>query len=268
MKLIILCICFFATAFASAPTVVAIFGSRACPWSQQLKEEVWDESAFQGLLKEAGFQAKVDQATGKEPETPILKLLSSQGKEIGYLGYLPVPPEKYVTLFQEMVHIENLANHLQHLNNEQLLTLYRKSCLYNMQTAGEKLLKAGLALDQGPHFLLEHYAKLCKDHPRKAQKIKEEIRKRCPNSASVEWQLATLLSEAKHERGEELKAVVKPLEKFLHKFAHADLDLTWRCHLLLSEYYQEQNDSEQAKIHREKAIAGAPAEVKAMWGHE
>ena len=264
MKRVIFSIFFLTHALWSQPTVVAVFGSPTCPWSFQLQEEVWKSASFQTLLKEAGMQPRVRKATGSEPETPLLMLLSSQGKEIGYLGYLPIPPEKYVALFEEMLQIENLTLHLKNPTVEQLLLLYRKSRLYNMRASEEKLLNAGLALDPGVHFLLEHYAKLCKDHPRKAKKIKEEIRKRSPASSSVEWQLATLLSEAKHERGEELKEIIRPLEKYLRRYGDQDIDLRWKCHLLLGEIYQEKNQLQQAKDHFRQAVEEAPVEVQSM----
>jgi hypothetical protein len=261
---LLLCICLLTAALKADKTVVAIFGSEACPWSQELQEKVWGEETFQTLMQAKGFETKALPASGKEPETPILKLYL-QNKEIGYLGYLPIPPEKYVALFEEMVEIENLALHQSCLNCEQLLILYRKSCLYNMP-AQEKLLKAGLAVDKGESFLLEQYALLCKDHPRKAKKVKEEIRKRSSQNAPIEWRLATLVAEAKKERGEELAVYVKPLRKFLRTYS--DPEFAWRCHLLLSEYYFEQNQTQEGKFHEEKALKDAPAEIKAMIRHE
>lgn len=264
MMRFLFCICFLTFSLFAEKRVVAIFGSESCPWSEELSEKVWNEEEFQKQLSEAGFTKETEPATGKEAETPILKLYL-HGKEIGYLGYLPIPPEKYVALFKEMVEIENLAAHQSCLNCEQLLLLYRKSCLYNMP-AQEKLLKAGLALDKGDSFLLEEYAKLCKDHPRKAKKVKAEIRKRSPQNPAVEWKLATLIAETKKERGDELNLYVKPLKKFLRTYPHHEF--AWRCHLLLSEYYFEQNEVESGKLHEQEALKDAPAEIQAMLRHE
>jgi hypothetical protein len=264
MKRVIFFICCGISLLWSEPTVVGVFGGAACPWSEQLRTEVWESSTFQSLVEKSGIRRQTREATPNDSETPVFILLSSQGKEIGRLGYLIVPPEKYAQLFNEMLVIEALSYRLDNLTSDQLLSLYRKCQVLNMAACEEKILKAGLAIDKGTDFLLEYYAKLCKDHPNKARKIKEEIRTRRPSSSAVEWQLALLSFQTKHETGKEVKDVVKSLEKYLKRYADQDVDTRWRCHLILAEFYKEKNQMDKAKSHAAQAIADAPAELQQM----
>src|SRR6185369_4013116 len=82
----------------SQPKVVGIFGND--PWSKELRDDVWDTPSFQVLLTQAHI-AKEEQTVGPNVETPVLALYSSQGEEIGRLGFLLIPTEKYIALFQE-----------------------------------------------------------------------------------------------------------------------------------------------------------------------
>ena len=152
MKWLIFFICFGIQALLAEPRVVAIFGGSSCPWSKQLQDDIWDSAAFQTVLEKSGIQREIRKAAGSEAETPILILLSSKGEEIGRLGYLIVPPEKYGELFNEMLQIDKISHHLNQLTADQLLILYRKCRLLNMQVCGEKILEAGLLL--GSSFLV------------------------------------------------------------------------------------------------------------------
>ena len=186
MKQLILFILSGVSLLWSEPKVIGIFGD--CSWSQELREDVWETPSFQALLTAAGIQ-KEEKPAQNEPETPMLILISSQGEEIGRLGFLVIPTEKYVSLFQEMLSIHEL--NIDKLNLSQLLHYYRKCQVLNMKACEEKILTAGLSLDSGTDFLLEQYAKIAKKHPKQAKKVKAEIRIRKPNSTEVEWQLSS-----------------------------------------------------------------------------
>ena len=73
-----------------SPKVVAKFGQSQCPWSEQLKQEVWNSSTFQALLDSAGIEREEKESSEKDQNVPILILLSSSGKEIGSVGYLMI----------------------------------------------------------------------------------------------------------------------------------------------------------------------------------
>jgi hypothetical protein len=194
----------------------------------------------------------------------MLVLFSSQGEEIGRLGFLVIPSEKYVSLFQEMLSIHELCQNINKLSLSQLLQFYRKCQVLNMKACEEKILTAGLALDTGTDFLLEQYAKICKQHPKQAQKIKAEIRTRKPNSVQVEWQLALVAFQGKIEKLREVDDIVKPLNRYLHRYGDQDKDNRWRCHLILAEFYKDKNIIDKAKLHAQLAIADAPDELKQM----
>jgi hypothetical protein len=178
-KLILLLLC-GASLLWSEPKVIGIFGGEACPWSKQLRSEIWESPAFQDLLTAAAIQKEEKPASINEVETPILILYSAQGEEIGRLGFLIIPPEKYVSLFKEMLTIHQLSQNPTALNIGQLLQVYRKCQVLNMKTCEERILEVGIAQDPGVDFLLEQYAKVCKTEHRKAHKIKAEIRARKP----------------------------------------------------------------------------------------
>ena len=248
----------------SEPKVVGIFGGEACPWSKQLRQEVWESTTFKELLASASIQKVEQPASKNEVETPILVVYSSQGEEIGRLGFLVIPPEKYVSLFKEMIAIHQLCQNPTSLNIGQLLQVYRKCQVLNMKTCEEKILQVGIAQDPGVDFLLEQYAKVCKTHQRQAHKIKAEIRKRQPNSSMIEWQLALVTFQGKNEKKQGVNEVVKPLKKYLRRYGDQDVDNRWKCHLILAEFYKDKSVMDKARFHAEKAIVDAPDDLKQM----
>jgi hypothetical protein len=191
-------------------------------------------------------------------------LLSAQGEEVGRLGFLVIPPEKYVQLLKEMLAIHELCQNTDKLSVPQLLQFYRKCQVLNMKTCEEKIFEAGLAKDTGTDFLVEQYARVCKDHHRQAQKIKAEIRLRQPETSAVEWQLSLISFQAKTEKLEDPKEIVKPLEKYLRRYGSQDANNRWRCHLIMAEFYKEKNIMEKAHYHAEQAMLDAPEELKQM----
>ncbi len=268
MKKLILCILSGVCLLWSEPKVIGIFGGESCPWSKELREDVWETPSFQALLTSAGIKKEEQAASQNEPETPMLILMSSQkeeqGEEIGRLGFLVIPTEKYVSLFQEMLSIHALCQNIDKLSLSQLLQYYRKCQVLNMTACEEKILTAGLTLDSGTDFLLEQYAKVSKKHHKQAQKIKAEIRARKPNSAQVEWQLAFLAFQGRIEKLREVDAIVKPLKTYLTRYGDQDKDNRWRCHLILAEFYKDKNIIDKAKLHAHLAMADAPDELKQM----
>ncbi len=248
----------------SEPKVIGIFGGESCPWSKELRSEVWESSSFQALLTSAEIKKEERAPSQNEPETPMLILYSSQGEEIGRLGFLVVPAEKYVSLFKEMLAIHELCQNIDKLSLSQLLQFYRKCQVLNMQVCEEKILQAGLALDTGTDFLLEQYAKVGPKHPKQAQKLKAEIRARKPNSAQIEWQLALLTFQANIEKKTDVNEIVKPLQKYLRRYGDVDKDSRWRCHLILAEFYKDKNIIEKARFHAQLAMKDAPDELKQM----
>jgi hypothetical protein len=261
MKKLILFILSGVSLLWSEPKVIGIFGEKNCSWSQELREDVWETPSFQALLTAAGIK-KEERPASNEPETPMLVLMSSQGEEIGRLGFLVIPTEKYVSLFQEMLSIHE--QNIDKLNFSQLLQYYRKCQVLNMKACEEKILTAGLALDPGTDFLLEQYAKVAKKQPKEAKKIKAEVRVRKPNSAQIEWQLALLAFQTRIEKLKEVDDIVKPLKSYLSRYGDQDKESRWRCHLILAEFYKDKNIIEKAHLHAQLAINDAPDELKQM----
>jgi len=267
MKKLIFLILSGAAFLQGEPKVVGIFGSEGCPfskWSKELREDVWETPVFQALLTAAHIQKEERAASQNDPETPLLVLYSSQGEEIGRLGFLVIPAEKYVSLFQEMLSIHELCQNAGKLSLNQLLQFYRKCQVLNMTACEEKILAAGLAIDTGTDFLLKQYAKVSKKHYSQAQKIKAEIRARRPDSVSIEWQLALLDFQGRIEKLREVDDIVKPLNRYLQRYGDRDKDNRWRCHLILAEFYKDKNLIDQAKVHAELAMQDAPEELKQM----
>ena len=246
------------------PKVVGIFGKDACPWSKELRSEVWESTSFQKLLTSAHIQIEERAASENERETPVLVLFSSQGEEIGRLGFLVISPEKYVALFKEMLTIHEQCQKIETLSLNELLHDYRKCQVLNMKTCEEKILQAGLALDAGTDFLLEQYAKVSKEHHKASQKLKMEIRARKPENVQVEWQLALLAFQNKLEKLKSESDIVKPLKKYLRRYGDQDRENRWRCHLVLAEFYKNKNITEKAKFHAQQAMADAPSELKQL----
>ncbi len=262
MKTVILCIVTFFGVLNAGPKVVAKFGQSECPWSEQLKIEVWNSSTFQALLEGAGIERVESEAA--DGNVPLLTLVTSEGEEIGSLGYLLITPEKYVDLFKEMLTIHTLCHSLDDFNAAQLLHFYRKSEVLNMTACSDKLLEAGLAKDTGVDFLIEKYSTIVKEHPRRAQKVKQQIRERKPDDSATEWELALLSFQARREKMNEDSKIVLPLVKFLKSYGSKDKDYAWRCHLVLAEYYRDRNLVEKAKHHAKHAAEGAPHELREM----
>jgi hypothetical protein len=264
MKKLMIFIIYGVSCLWSEPKVIGIFGGGTCPWSKELRSEVWESASFQTLLTAADIKKEERAPSQNELETPLFILLSSQGEEIGRLGFLVIPAGKYVSLFKEMLSIHELCQNPDKLNIGQLLQFYRKCQVLNMKLCEEKILKAGIAQDTGTDFLLEQYAKVYKKHYKEAQKIKAEIRVRQPDCAGVEWQLALLSFQGNIEKMREVSDIVKPLKKYLRRYGDQDKDNRWRCHLILAEFYKEKNIIDKARFHAEQAMADAPVELKQM----
>ncbi len=276
MKTVILCTLIFCGIFCgtffgtlqAGPKVVAKFGQPQCPWSEQFKQEVWSSSTFQALLEGAGIEREEQEASEKDENVPALVLFTESGEEIGSIGYLLISAEKYVDLLKEMMTIHTLCQSLTSLDVPQLLQLYRKSQVLQMTSCSNKLLQEGLAKDTGVDFLIEHYAHVLKEHPRRAQKIKQEIRSRKPNDRETEWELALLSFQARRQSLQDVSKIVLPLEKFLRSFGSSDPEhaqgYAWRCHLVLAEFYRNKNLFDKAKHYAKLAADGAPAELKGM----
>ena len=80
MKKLILCILSGVCLLWSEPKVIGIFGGESCPWSKELREDVWETPSFQALLTAAGIQ-KEEKPAQNEPETPMLVLYSEHDFE-------------------------------------------------------------------------------------------------------------------------------------------------------------------------------------------
>ena len=112
MKKLIFLILSSVSLLHSEPKVVGIFGGESCPWSKELREDVWETPSFQALLTEALIKKEEQPASKNEPETPMLVLYSSQGEEIGRLGFLVIPTEKYVSLLKRCSRFMSFAKTL------------------------------------------------------------------------------------------------------------------------------------------------------------
>ena len=254
MKAVILGTLLLFSQLQAGPKVVAKFGPQNCPWSEELKKEVWETSSFQALLQGAGLKREESIPTSVNESLPVLILISETGEEIGRLGFLPIPPEKYVDLLKEMLSVDTLSHALSSLDTTQLLHLYRKAQLLHMTKSEKAILREGLIKDSGVDFLLAKYATLVEAHPRKARSIKKEIRLRQEKTAPIEWELALLNFEA-HKNPQ-------TLQKFLKRFEHSEY--TWKCHFLLAEYYLGQREEEKGRFHVDEVRRLAPEEFKKL----
>ncbi len=264
MRVLIFCMTILLGVLQGNPTVVAKFGPAECLWSEELKKGIWNASSFQSLLESEGIKREEMKPLEGDTTVPVLTLVTSEGEEIGSLGYLLISPEKYVDLIKEMLVIHSVCRSLTDLNAEELLHLYRKSQVFQMTSCMEKLLQAGLAQDTGVDFLIEHYAQLIKNHPRKAQKVKQEIRARKPHDLAAEWELALLSFQARREKMTHVAKIALPLVKFLRGFKTQGTDYGWRCCLVLAEFYRDKNDLKKARSYAQLAAQEAPSELKEM----
>ncbi len=78
MKKLILLILSGASLLWSEPKVIGIFGGESCPWSKELREDVWETPSFQALLTAASIKKEEQPASQNEPETPMLVLFISR----------------------------------------------------------------------------------------------------------------------------------------------------------------------------------------------
>jgi hypothetical protein len=260
MKTLFFCIVAFFGVLGAGPKVIAKFGAPQCPWSEQLKQDVWSSPTFQSLLESAGIEWEEIEASVADKDLPTFILLDASGEAIGSLGYLLISPEKYADLFKEMLSIHTLCLSVDSLDTEELLTLYRKSQLFHMTACQDKLLEAGLAQDTGTSFLMEKYAKVVRDHPRRARKIKQEIRSRKPDDIATEWELALITFQARRD----ISKAAFPIQRFLRRYGPKDASYVWRCHWVLAEFYRGKNLQDKAEHHARLAAEGAPAEFKEM----
>jgi len=216
-------------------------------------------------LEGAGITREEAKAVASEEMLPVFILVSESGEEIGRLGFLLAPPEKYVDLIKEMLSIHAVCRSLADLNAVQLLSLYRKAEVLQMSAAEEKILKEGLKKDQGVDFLIAYYARARQGHARKARKIKQEIRLRKKGDIATEWELALISFQARKNQMVDSSKIVIPIKKFLRKFGAKSSDYAWKCHFILAEFYRGQKDIEKTDFHAKKALETAPEEFNKIF---
>lgn len=255
MRELFLVVLLYSSFLVGGPVVTAHFGAADCPWSQQLREKVWDTPSFRTILENAAIQLQEGSLCESEEPCPALIVYHASGDKIGHLDSIMVGPEGAAQAIIDMVSLEaSLRSSLAEVSSEALIHLYRKAQLFHMDLWAERLLDEGMGRGDSVAFWLEGYAQHIQAHPRRARKLKQQIRALWPDQVAVEWELALLAFRAHHQD--------RYLNKFLRRFGEKYPDYAWRCHVLLMQYYRDRQEFAKADKHAQQAWAGAPESLQ------
>lgn len=274
---------------SNKPLLIAFLGSEWCPWSEKLISEVLIDQRFTQALKDELLFVWVDvpeylsqeglQNTLKEKyqvqELPTLVIVHPNEEEISRVGYLPYEPEKYaghlkqiLFLYQEFKNLQERRS-LPSLSLEKLKTLYEQASLLGCKRYREEILLAGLQIDTGTFFLLEHYADLLKTKKMKNEHVvalrKKIVSKDPKNIEGAHLSLAVLEFEAlsrRGKKGEDPQVALVPLIDYIKRFGSKDVENHWKVEMMISQYLFSKNRILPALEHAQASYAAAPEQAK------
>jgi thioredoxin-related protein len=266
------------------PLLLVFIGEEWCPWSQKLDAEVLSHSQFlqeldqfvlvrMNLAQFAGPEERVCRLKEKYQiqEIPSLVVFTSLGEEMARVGYMPLQPLEFATLFKEIKNsYEEISQaDLKNLGIDKLKELYMASLKYGFNQYRYEILAAGLQLDKTPFFLLEKYKLLIEDGKMKkaeALAVRKELVKRDPkNGYGVHRTLAIVdfhkLSN-RYRLRKKPDEVVKPLLDYIKKFGSSDEEHLWKIEMMIAQFYFSRDKVETALMHAERSYQVAPEAFK------
>lgn len=271
------------------PILIAFTGSDWCPWSLKLAIDVLSTSDFMQRLEKDIVLLWLDFPEDENvpvanqglkekyqiSELPTLVLVHSSGEEITRMGYSPMLSQELASSLQKSLQgYSELKDKLEKtdlaaLSGEILKEMYLKARNLGCNKFKDKILEAGVQIDQETFFLLEKYARLVESGKKKdktAVAIREEIIERDPkNLLGSHFQLAILdfqwnLSKPKAKT--DPKYAVRPLIEYATKFGKKDTENLWKIEMMIAQYFFSKNKTEDALEHAEASYSVAPDNAK------
>jgi thioredoxin-related protein len=172
---------------------------------------------------------------------PTLVMTDIEGKEITRLGSMALDPKQFAEHLRDLylkytlLHrgIENLAFVKNSI--EAIEELYKSARELRCPHYIEKLMNAGLEVDEGVFFPLEKYAALVQSgdsHTPEAGLVKEKIIQRDPENREMSrLRLALLDFQANEE--------VEPIGTYISDFGSADHENLFKLQEIISEYFKD-----------------------------
>jgi len=256
----------------SRPLLVAFLGSDWCPWSKKFSEEVLFQEAFQQAIGSRFVSVRLEYFKEKElrellkvEQVPALVLISAEGDEMARFGYLPFAPAEcanYLSQAAEAYQRLSKAS-LMEMGVDGLKEAYEVAATHHLDDLRERILQAGLEKDASPHFKMIQYAKLAKQEPKKARKLRREIVKADPdNECGAQRDLAVIEFQTLADSGASLYKTVRPLKKYLKDFGAEDKEHAWSIRMILAQYYFTHGKSGDAFKQASRALRDAPENAR------
>jgi len=274
--------------------LLAFVGSKWCPWSQKLEEEVlthqdfikslkedfilvWldfpESTLFSTTVKEENWQLK---ETYNIQELPTLLLINQEGEVISHFGYIPLDAQSLANTIKEVYgDYEQIKQVLEGaefatLSSERVQELYLKAKKLDCKRYQEKLLEAGVFKGKGSYFLLEKYASLL-EKGKKQEGETVELRKKIAdldpkNAQGTHLQLALLdfqKNSTLSAKKSHTKLAIAPLLDYIQQFGKTDHKNLWRVEMMIAQHLFSKGYSSRALKHAQASYDSAPEEAKA-----
>jgi thioredoxin-related protein len=273
--------------------LLAFVGSKWCPWSQKLEEEILTQSDFIKSAKEdfvlvwldfpenTLFSPKVKEENWELKEAydiqelPTLLVVDQDGGVVSRWGYIPMDVKSFVSMLKEAYGTyEQVKKALEGeefdtLSPERLQELYLKSKKLDCKKFQEKLLEAGMFRGKDSYFLLEKYASLLEKEKKEGEAV--ELRKKIAdldpkNTQGIHLQLAlldfqkksTLATKKAHD-----KSAIEPLLEYVSQFGKMDRQNLWRVEMMIAQHLFSKGFPSKALKHAQASYDSAPEDAKA-----
>lgn len=278
----------------SKPIVLFFTGSDWCGWCTKLEQESLGTPEFAQAAGDKFIFVKLDfpvnstlpgpiAAQNKQLQKkynvrgfPALIILDGQHQnQIGTTGYRPGGGKAYADHLSKIV--QDYSGYQQKMQNVdkqkyssvQLKKLYETAQTFGYDNDVNQIIKAGIASDDSPFFMIERYRLMAKEgllSSSEATQLKQQLISLDPeNENRIQYQLALIDFEANNELDKEKRSPdlsVAPLVDYIEKFGAKDKEHLWRLQMIISQVYFDKNYLDDALKFAEKSFDSAPQSAK------
>lgn len=282
---------------SSKPLILFFTGSDWCSWCHRLEDEAFNTQEFIDLAGDKFVFLKVDSPLYK-PQDPQEKAQNTQlqqkygirsypiviildpahNQKIGevnpgyrsgggraYAEYLLKLVNDYSSYQQKMGALDTTK-----YTGADIKELYAKAQELDLNNDSARIIAVGMNSDEALFFQLERYRGFANEgmlQSRPAKALRQQLYAADPDNArQIPYHLAVIDFETTWTMMDKdnlpTEKVVAPLVTYVDKFAGKDKENIWRLEMIISQVYLDKNDMENALIHAQASLDGAPTSAK------
>lgn len=272
---------------SSKPILLLFTGSDWCSWCHKLEGEVFNTDEFYRAAGDKFIFVLLDfpmsgslpgNITSQNKELqkrygvngfPTVVILDSNQNKIGTTGYRAGGGKQYADHLSDIVNkFKGYQSDVQNLNNQplsgaDLVRLYEKGSELGLQKDKAKILAAGAQSDMKHFFLMEQYRVLASQqrlHTYEATLLRDQLFALDPdNKEFTHYQIAVIDFESSFKDSGPNAA---PLLDYINQFGSSDKEHLWRLHMIVSQFFLDNNKLQDALNHAQAAHQSAPLSAR------